>query len=81
MNQVTQGVNEAASAAVGAQQTIADANREATEGGVVVEKAVKAMSAIEQSAEEISQIIGVIDGIAFQTNLLALTMPPRTSAR
>lgn len=72
MNQVTQGVNDAASAAVGAQQTIADANREATEGGVVVEKAVKAMSAIEQSAEEISQIIGVIDGIAFQTNLLAL---------
>lgn len=35
-------------------------------------KAVEAMGAIEQSAGEITQIIGVIDGIAFQTNLLAL---------
>lgn len=72
MNQVTHGVNEAATAAVNAQQSIASAHREATEGGAVVEKAVQAMAAIEQSASEISQIIGVIDGIAFQTNLLAL---------
>ncbi|KHK93442.1 methyl-accepting chemotaxis protein [Novosphingobium malaysiense] len=72
MNQVTQGVNESASSAVGAQQTIAEANREATEGGVVVEQTVKAMASIEQSSEEIKQIIDVIDGIAFQTNLLAL---------
>jgi methyl-accepting chemotaxis protein len=38
----------------------------------VVNRAVDAMAAIEQSAQEISQIINVIDGIAFQTNLLAL---------
>ncbi|RIV85507.1 methyl-accepting chemotaxis protein [Aurantiacibacter xanthus] len=72
MNQVTQGVNSTAVAAAEAQQTIASAHREASEGGAVVERAVAAMSAIEQSSEKISQIIGVIDGIAFQTNLLAL---------
>ncbi len=72
MNQVTQGVNSTAVAASQAQQTIAGAHREANEGGAVVERAIEAMSAIEQSSEKISQIIGVIDGIAFQTNLLAL---------
>ena len=41
-------------------------------GGKVVGEAVTAMGDIEKSAQEISQIINVIDGIAFQTNLLAL---------
>ena len=72
MDQVTQGVNRSAEAAVEAQKSIANAHVEATEGGAVVARAVDAMGAIERSAEEISQIIGVIDGIAFQTNLLAL---------
>jgi methyl-accepting chemotaxis protein len=54
------------------QRAIAEAHREATEGGVVVSRATQAMAAIENSAQEISQIINVIDGIAFQTNLLAL---------
>jgi len=54
------------------QKTINEAHLEATEGGVVVSRAVEAMAAIERSAQEINQIIGVIDGIAFQTNLLAL---------
>ncbi|WP_137679802.1 methyl-accepting chemotaxis protein [Aurantiacibacter suaedae] len=72
MNQVTQGVNSTAVAASEAQQTIAGTHREANEGGAVVERAIEAMSAIEQSSEKISQIIGVIDAIAFQTNLLAL---------
>ena len=40
--------------------------------GAVVHKAVAAMGGIEQSSRQISQIIGVIDEIAFQTNLLAL---------
>ncbi len=44
----------------------------AVEGGSVVRQAVEAMGAIEKSAQEITQIINVIDGIAFQTNLLAL---------
>ena len=44
----------------------------ATRGGEVVGDAVKAMGAIEHSSRKISDIIGVIDEIAFQTNLLAL---------
>jgi methyl-accepting chemotaxis protein len=44
----------------------------ATDGGQVVDKAVEAMSRIESSSQKISDIIGVIDEIAFQTNLLAL---------
>jgi methyl-accepting chemotaxis protein len=72
MNEVTEGVNQTAVAAGDAQRTISDAHREASEGGAIVSKAVDAMSAIERSSQEISQIIGVIDGIAFQTNLLAL---------
>lgn len=72
LNQVTQGVNDAAVTAVESQKLISNAHREATEGGAVVKRAVEAMAAIEQSASEITQIISVIDGIAFQTNLLAL---------
>ncbi|MDE2181720.1 MAG: PAS domain-containing protein [Alphaproteobacteria bacterium] len=44
----------------------------AEEGGRVVETAIKAMDAIAQSSRQITDIIGVIDEIAFQTNLLAL---------
>jgi len=72
MNQVTGMVKESAESAAQVQGSIADAHREATEGGAVVNRAVEAMAGIEQSAQEISQIINVIDGIAFQTNLLAL---------
>ena len=54
------------------QRSIADVHHEAEEGGQVVRRAVAAMAAIEKSANEITQIIAVIDGIAFQTNLLAL---------
>ncbi|QDH35363.1 methyl-accepting chemotaxis protein [Porphyrobacter sp. YT40] len=55
-----------------ARSAITQTHTRATEGGVVVGKAVAAMGAIEHSAKEITQIIDVIDGIAFQTNLLAL---------
>ncbi|MGG2324807.1 methyl-accepting chemotaxis protein, partial [Salmonella enterica] len=44
----------------------------ASEGGFVVASTIDAMAGIERSAGDISQIVGVIDGIAFQTNLLAL---------
>jgi len=44
----------------------------AENSGAIVAKAVSAMGAIEASSQQISQIIGVIDEIAFQTNLLAL---------
>jgi methyl-accepting chemotaxis protein len=72
MNQVTEGVKESAKSAAEVQKSITEAHQEASEGGVVVTRAIEAMSAIERSAQEINQIIGVIDGIAFQTNLLAL---------
>jgi methyl-accepting chemotaxis protein len=72
MNQVTSIVKETASGAADVQRTIADAHKEASDGGAVVRRAIEAMAAIEQSAQEISQIISVIDSISFQTNLLAL---------
>ena len=72
MNQVTGSVRGTAESARDMQQAIAGAHHEATEGGAVVARAVEAMAAIEASAQQISQIITVIDGIAFQTNLLAL---------
>jgi methyl-accepting chemotaxis protein len=55
-----------------ANQHAINATSVATEGGEVVGKAVEAMSLIESSSQKISDIIGVIDEIAFQTNLLAL---------
>jgi methyl-accepting chemotaxis protein len=58
--------------ALSASKAIVETHNRATEGGTVVRKAVEAMDAIEQSARAITQIIDVIDGIAFQTNLLAL---------
>ncbi|MEZ5709948.1 MAG: methyl-accepting chemotaxis protein [Blastomonas sp.] len=72
MNQVTGMVQETAAGAANVNASIGEAHREATEGGAVVKRAVNAMDAIEKSSQEISQIINVIDGIAFQTNLLAL---------
>jgi methyl-accepting chemotaxis protein len=51
---------------------VATAKTDAENSGKVVRQAVDAMSAIEQSSKQVSQIVGVIDEIAFQTNLLAL---------
>ena len=72
MDSVTAIVQETAKSAQAVSQTITAADREASEGGEVVRRAIAAMAAIEASAQEIGQIITVIDGIAFQTNLLAL---------
>jgi methyl-accepting chemotaxis protein len=72
MSQITMSVKETASGAEAVRTTIARAQQEAGEGGAVVTRAIEAMAGIERSTQEISQIIGVIDGIAFQTNLLAL---------
>ncbi|MCB2014235.1 MAG: HAMP domain-containing methyl-accepting chemotaxis protein [Sphingobium sp.] len=72
INQTTELALSTAQARAGVRHAIDEAEREAGNGGAVVEKAVAAMGAIEHSAQEITQIIDVIDGIAFQTNLLAL---------
>ncbi|MDY0958155.1 HAMP domain-containing methyl-accepting chemotaxis protein [Sphingomonas sp. CFBP8993] len=72
MDEITSGVRQTAGSAVRVDTVVAAAHRETQESGDVVRRAVDAMGAIERSSAEISNIIGVIDGIAFQTNLLAL---------
>ena len=72
LDEITATVNRTASGARQASETVKAAKGDAETSGVVVRDAVEAMGAIEKSAQEISQIIGVIDEIAFQTNLLAL---------
>ena len=72
LDQITATVNRTASGARQASDTVQAAKGDAETSGNVVRDAVSAMGAIEKSAQEISQIIGVIDEIAFQTNLLAL---------
>jgi methyl-accepting chemotaxis protein len=72
LDQITATVRKTATGARQANQAVTSAKDEAERSGVVVSDAVDAMGKIEKSSSEISQIIGVIDEIAFQTNLLAL---------
>jgi methyl-accepting chemotaxis protein len=72
LDELTSSVKSAAEGAKEVENIVRQARREAEESGNVVQGAVAAMTEIERSSEQISQIIGVIDDIAFQTNLLAL---------
>jgi len=72
LGQVAGTVNKSVEEASHARQLSAVANDDAQKGTAVVKQTVEAMDAIADSAKQISQIIGVIDEIAFQTNLLAL---------
>ena len=72
LDQLTANMKDASRDAGEAQRVVTEAKSNAEDSGKVVAEAVKAMDAIDQSSEKISQIIGVIDEIAFQTNLLAL---------
>ncbi|MEM6415862.1 MAG: methyl-accepting chemotaxis protein [Pseudomonadota bacterium] len=72
LEEITASVRVAADGAEQANQVVAEARENAESSGVIVREAVGAMGEIEQSSQQISQIIGVIDDIAFQTNLLAL---------
>ncbi|MFN3512039.1 MAG: methyl-accepting chemotaxis protein [Phenylobacterium sp.] len=72
LDEITATVNKTAEGASQGREAVASAKTDAEEGGVVVSRAIDAMGQIEHSAKQISQIIGVIDEIAFQTNLLAL---------
>ncbi|MBS0331530.1 MAG: HAMP domain-containing protein, partial [Proteobacteria bacterium] len=69
LDQITATVKKTAAGAREAADTIGRAKDEAVHSGEVVAKAVDAMGQIEKSSQQISQIIGVIDEIAFQTNL------------
>jgi methyl-accepting chemotaxis protein len=72
IHEITSAVSEAASGANRTDTIVGNVRRETEESGGIVRRAVEAMGAIERSSNEISEIISVIDGIAFQTNLLAL---------
>ena len=72
MEQMTSTVRQNADNARTANTLASTARDQASKGGEVVSNAVSAMSEINQSSKKISDIIGVIDEIAFQTNLLAL---------
>ncbi|WP_434515317.1 methyl-accepting chemotaxis protein [Dechloromonas sp. ARDL1] len=72
MEQLTGTVKQNADNARQANELAGTAQQVAVKGGEVVSQVVDTMSAIHQSSSKIADIIGVIDGIAFQTNILAL---------
>ena len=72
MEEFTSTIQQSASSAQQASSLAAGASGVARRGGEVVTQVVSTMEAIQHSSQKISDIIGVIDGIAFQTNILAL---------
>jgi methyl-accepting chemotaxis protein len=72
MEELTSTVRHSADAARTANQLAESAASIARRGGTMVAEVVITMDQINQSSQKISEIIGVIDGIAFQTNILAL---------
>ncbi|NKI93166.1 methyl-accepting chemotaxis protein [Rhizobacter sp. SG703] len=72
MEQLTGTVNQSADSARQANQLASSAAEVAARGGSVVAQVVSTMDEINASSRKIGDIIGVIDGIAFQTNILAL---------
>ena len=72
LHEITATVERSAHGATQAREVVALADEDAKKSAIVVRQAVDAMDAIAKSSQQISQIIGVIDEIAFQTDLLAL---------
>lgn len=72
MLELTRAVKQNADNALTANQVVLSASDAADKGGLVVGEVVKTMEDIRSSSSKIADIIGVIDGIAFQTNILAL---------
>jgi len=72
LDEITVTVRRTAEGATQSRDLVGKARERAEHSGEVVQAAVDAMTSIEASSQQISQIIGVIDEIAFQTNLLAL---------
>ncbi len=72
MEELTSTVKQNAENAKQANQLAMGASTVAVKGGQVVSEVVSTMSSINESSRKIVDIIGVIDGIAFQTNILAL---------
>jgi methyl-accepting chemotaxis protein len=72
LDDITGALRQTAAGAAEARAVVAAARSGTEASGTVVSEAVEAMSRIDSSSRQISQIIGVINDIAFQTNLLAL---------
>jgi len=72
MEEITATIKQNADNARQTAQRVSEVRLQAEKGGEVVDRAVQAMAGINASSSKISDIIGVIDEIAFQTNLLAL---------
>ena len=72
MNQITTTVRQTAATASGASDIVSSNADVAAQGGEIVANVVRTMDSIRDSSARIAEIIGVIDGIAFQTNILAL---------
>jgi aerotaxis receptor len=72
MEQMTASVHHSADTAQQASELAITASDAARQGGQVVAQVVGTMQAITTSSQKIADILGVIDGIAFQTNILAL---------
>ncbi len=72
LEEITAAVKNSTERANEASVMVGEATQSATQSGAIVRNAIDAMGRIEQASSEISQIISVIDEIAFQTNLLAL---------
>ncbi len=72
MEQLSATVKQNADNAKQANQLAQSASTVAASGGAIVGQVVETMKGINDSSKKISDIIGVIDGIAFQTNILAL---------
>ncbi|MBQ4808793.1 HAMP domain-containing protein [Phaeobacter sp. HS012] len=72
LEEMTVSVSNSAKNAKAVEGAVDSARKDVENSGRVVEGAIEAMNEIERSSGQISQIIGVIDDIAFQTNLLAL---------
>jgi methyl-accepting chemotaxis protein len=72
MEEITANISQAAEAARQASQLATAAAQSAARGGTVVAQVVTSMERIKQDSQRIADITGVIDSIAFQTNILAL---------
>ena len=72
MEELSSTVKNSSDTAQQANQLATSASAAATRGGAVVDQVVLTMQGITASSKKITDIIGVIDGIAFQTNILAL---------
>ena len=72
MEEMTSIVHNNADTAQQAAQLAGSSSEAASHGGQVIEQVVSTMNTITQASHKIRDIIGVIDGIAFQTNILAL---------